>query len=93
MIEGRMTVERVFNVGGLWGAELRVGGRYFASVHHRDTEEDLLRDAQAVANRWNEHAELLDFVRQVSVTEVGTLSLECAPTAARNFLNRIFPAL
>lgn len=33
--------------------------------------------------------ELLAFVRQVSVTEVGTLSLDCAPTAARNLLTRI----
>lgn len=79
-----MTVERVFNSGSYWSCELHGDGRHYATVNYCDAE-----DAQAVVDRWNEHAELLAFVRQVAVAEVGTLSLDCAPTAARTLLNRL----
>ena len=42
-----------------------------------------------LATRWNEHAELLALVRQLAVTEVNTMSLDCAPTAARALLARL----
>lgn len=42
-----------------------------------------------VVDRWNEWPELLAFVRQVARTEVGTLSIDLAPEAARRLLTRL----
>lgn len=87
---GHMTVENVQSQpSGFWSAELRLDGQFFAYINYRSTEESVRLDAQEIADRWNQHADLLAFVRQSAMTEVGTISLDCVPPVARQVLHRL----
>jgi hypothetical protein len=99
VVNAALEAQRVANpFAGRTMTVSRLAGDYSASLCLDDRDSTELHSAglgdksalmAEIALRWNEHAELLEVVRQVAKAETGTLLLDCAPTAARNLLNRL----
>ena len=50
---GRMNVRLLDSNGHKWSCELFIGNKWFASVGGFDSEDEAVRQANAIAARWN----------------------------------------